>query len=211
MVLRTFLFFVTFFLSYFSYSQDSLMIRVHFLYGSKPKKQHAASEKKWFGGMLGGHVGIEYGANRFYSFEGRGKQHIFEKRKDKHSIYRRIDSVAFWNIMGTHGDSVKRLTITLPVNQSQIRTLDSVTSNYLAETPYDYAVFGMRCGASTYEILAQLDVLKSYSHFWTYMKIFYPRKLRKRRIAKAEKYHWDMDRKEGSERRKWEKDVKYND
>jgi hypothetical protein len=209
LVLRTFFFVVTLSLSLFSYSQDSLFIRVHFLYGSKPKKQFKNSEKKWFGGMLGGHVGIEYGANRFYSFEGRGKQHLFGKRKNKHSVYRRIDSTTFWDMMGTPGDSVKKLSIFLPVNEAQAHNFDSITRSYLAETPYDYAVFGMRCGASTYEILAQLGILKSYSHFRTYMKIFYPRRLRKRLIAKADSNKWTMIRKEGTQRRKWEKDVTF--
>ena len=191
---------------HYSFCQDSTFIRVHFLYGSKPKKEFKATENKWFGGILGGHVGIEHGNNRFYSFEGRGKQHIFAKRKDRHSIYRMIDSTTFWNIMGTDGDRVKRLTIFIPVHSVQSQKLDSITGTYLAETPYDYAVFGMRCGASTYEILAQLGILKQYSYFWTYMKIFYPRKLRKRLIAKAETFNWSMTRKEGTERRRWEKD-----
>jgi hypothetical protein len=201
------LIFVTLFLTLFSQAQDSLFLRVSFLYGSKPQNQFKDSEKKWFGGMLGGHVGIECGANRYFSFEGRGKQHVFEKRKNKHSIYRRIDSVTFWNIMGTPGDSVKKLSVILPVNQAQVRAFDSITKSYLAETPYDYAVFGMRCGASTYEILAQLGILKPYSHFWTYMKIFYPRRLRKRLIAKADTNSWTMIREEGTQKRKWEKDM----
>lgn len=209
MILRTFLFFAAFFYIHNSYCQDSLFIRVHFLYGSKPKKEFSDTEKKWFGGILGGHVGIECGTNRFYSFEGRGKHHIFQKRKKKHSIYRDIDSATFWNIMGTHGDNVKKLTIILPVNATQLQTLDSITRTYRSETPYDYAVFGMRCGSSTYEILAQLGILQQYSHFWTYMKIFYPRKLRKRLIAKAEDYNWAMIPKDGTDRRKWEKDIQY--
>lgn len=158
--------------------------------------------------MLGGHVGIESDSNRVYSFEGRGKHHIFAKRKKKHSIYREIDTITFWNIFGTHGDSVKKLTIVLPISNLQKQILDSVTKAYTADTPYDYAVFGMRCGASTYEILAQMGMLKQYSYFKTYMKIFYPRRLRKRLIKKAETYQWTMTRCEGTERRKWEKDVR---
>jgi hypothetical protein len=207
MILRVFLFAVIVFCCHFSHCQDSLVIKVHFLYGSKPKKEFRSTEPKWFGGMLGGHVGIEYGTNRFYSFEGRGRQHIFAKRKNRHSIYRVIDSTTFWNIMGTSGDKVKRLTIVLPVLPNQTHQLDSITKTYLAETPYDYALFGMRCGASTYEILAKLGFLKRYSHFWTYMKIFYPRKLRKRLIAKAESHEWTMTSKKGTTRRKWERDV----
>lgn len=64
----------------------------------------------------------------------------------------------------------------------------------------------MRCGSSTYEILAQLGILKSYSHKKTVRKIFYPRKLRKRLFKKAKKNNWTVSREEGIDTRKWEKD-----
>jgi len=70
-------------------------------------------------------------------------------------------------------------------------------------------VFGMRCAASTYEILAQIGLLPQYSHFKTYMKIFYPRRLRKRLLAKAEQNNWTITRYEGTPKRKWERDVKF--
>jgi len=55
------------------YSQDSSCIRVQFLYGSKPNNKYKDTGKKWFGGILGGHVGIEGDTGRFYSFEIIGK------------------------------------------------------------------------------------------------------------------------------------------
>src|SRR5689334_17119191 len=32
-----------------AYSQDTMVLRVHFLYGSKPLKEFKSTERKWFG------------------------------------------------------------------------------------------------------------------------------------------------------------------
>lgn len=189
-----------------SYSQDS--IKVQFIYGSKPLKKYKSTEKKWFGGMLGGHVGIEGDAGKFYSFEIKGKNKIFNSKKSN-SSYKVETGEAFWNVMKTKEDSLKITTIVLPVSIQQKQKLDSITSVYAKEVPYCYAVFGMRCGASTYDILAQMGFFPRYSRFKTYMKIFYPRRLRKRLLAKAEYNNWTVMRKQGTPKRKWERDVKF--
>lgn len=188
------------------YSQDTSFIKVHFIYGSTPLKKYKHTEKKWFGGILGGHVGIENAGGKFYSFEKNGRNKIFNSRPDN-SIYKIETAEEFWSIMKTDEDSIKTTTIIIPVTQKQKQKLDSIALAYSNKVPYCYAVFGMRCGASTYDILAQIGLLPHYSQFKTYMKIFYPRRLRKRLLAKAEKNNWMIIRKEGTPRRKWEKDV----
>lgn len=189
---------------FYSPAQDSL--KVQFLYGSKPVKQYKHIEKKWFGGILGGHVGIEGDSGKFYSFEISGRNRIFSGNAHN-SIYKIETEKEFWSVMKTNGDSVKKATIIIPVTLQQKQKFDSITSTYLKQVPYSYAVFGMRCGASTYDILAQIGILRRYSHFKTCMKIFYPRRLRKRLLARAKKYHWTIIRKEGTQRRKWERDI----
>jgi hypothetical protein len=64
----------------------------------------------------------------------------------------------------------------------------------------------MRCGAASYDILGQLDILTKYSCSKTYKKIFYPKKLRKRLFKKATENGWTIVRQEGSIKRKWEQD-----
>ena len=187
-------------------AQDSSFLQIQFLYGSKPLKKYKSTEKKWFGGILGGHVGIEDDSEKFYSFEIHGKNKIFNG-KAANSIYKIEPANEFWSVMRTDEDSIKKTTIIIPISPQQKQKFDSITSQYCKNVPYCYAVFGMRCGASTYDILAQIGILPRYSHFKTSMKIFYPRKLRKRLIAKAEKNHWTIIRKEGTPKRKWEKDV----
>lgn len=192
---------------FLGYSQDSTFLKVHFLYGSKPLKKHKDTERKSFGGILGGHVGIEVNENEILNFlPSSGKLHVFKDNKDKHSTYAIHSIPNFYGILGGEHTSVKMAIIYIPITTQQKQTFDSIVSAYIGHAPYDYAFFGMRCGSSTYEILAQLGILKSYSHKKTVRKIFYPRKLRKRLFKKAEKNNWTVTRKEGSNKRKWEKD-----
>ncbi|MGZ3880137.1 MAG: hypothetical protein ACXVBJ_15945 [Flavisolibacter sp.] len=189
-----------------AHSQDSPCIKVQFIYGSKPLKKYKETEKKWFGGIHGGHVGIEGDSGKFYSFEIAGKNKLIGGKPDN-CAYRCVTSEHFWSIMKTREDSIKFATITIPLTASQKHKLDSITTAYMLRVPYSYAVFGMRCAASTYEILAQIGILPEYSPLKTSMKIFYPRRLRKRLLRKAEKNNWMVTRKEGTPKRKWEKDV----
>ena len=196
------------FLFYFtlSHAQDSLCIKVQFLYGSKPLKKYKNTEEKWFGGIPGGHVGIEGDNGQFYSFEITGKNKIFNGKPDN-SAYKLVTGEEFWSVMKTKEDSLKKATIIIPITEHQKKKFDSITTDYVKQVPYGYAVFGMRCASSTYEILAQMGILPQYSHFKTCMKIFYPRRLRKRLLSKAEKNNWDVLRQQGTPKRKWEKDV----
>jgi hypothetical protein len=190
-----------------AHAQDS--IKVQFIYGSKPLKKYKSEEKKWFGGMLGGHVGIEGDSGKFYSFEITGKNKIFNGKKNN-STYKIETAGEFWNVMETKEDSIKTATIVVPISPKQKQKFDSITTTYAKEVPYCYAVFGMRCGACTYDILAQMELFPRYSQFRTSMKIFYPRRLRKRLLAKAEQHNWTIIQKEGTPKRKWERDVKFN-
>ena len=83
-----------------SYSQDSSYIKVQFLYGSSHLKKYKNTEKKWFGGILGGHVGIEGDSGKFYSFEIKGKNKIFNG-KPNNSVYKIETEEEFWNVMKT--------------------------------------------------------------------------------------------------------------
>ena len=196
-----------YFVFFLGYSQDTTVLKVHFLYGSKPLKKYKETERKWFGGILGGHVGIEVNEDELLNFlPSGGKLHVFADNKDKHSTYAIHSVPSFYSILGGEPNSVKMAIISIPITIQQKQTFDSIVSAYIGHAPYDYAFFGMRCGSSTYEVLAQLGILKSYSHKKTVRKIFYPRKLRKRLFKKAKQNNWTVIRKEGIKTRKWEKD-----
>jgi hypothetical protein len=194
-------------MAWWAAAQDtSYLLKVHFLYGSTPLKQYKDTEPKWFGGILGGHVGIEGDSDRIVNFLPKGKFHVVAKKGNPHSTYAVHSVDDFYAILGGNADSVKKAVVYIPVSRQQKQQFDSIAAVYLQQTPYDYALIGMRCAAATYDILGQLDILPNYSHSKTYTKIFYPEKLRTRLFEKAIENGWAIVRQEGSTRRKWEKD-----
>lgn len=188
------------------FAQDTCYLKVHFLYGSKPLKKYKASEKKWFGGVLGGHVGIEGDTNKILNFSHVGKFHVFNEKKNRHSRFRLHTPTDFYKIFGGTTDSTKQAIVYIPITKKQKQQFDSISTAYLKQTPYDYALFGMRCGAASYEILSQLNILPNYSPSKTYTKIFYPKKLRSRLLKKATQQGWVIEKHNGSLKRKWEAD-----
>lgn len=116
------------------------------------------------------------------------------------------DETGFWQVLGGNADSVKKAVVLIPVTQLQKQKFDSLQHAYLRQTPYDYALIGMRCGAAIYQILGQLGILKQYSYRKTYTKIFYPKKLRRRLFDLAKQKGWAIEMQAGSARRKWEED-----
>lgn len=188
------------------YTQDTTFIKVHFLYGSKPRKHYHDTESKWFGGILGGHVGIEVDSNKILNFLPQGKFHWFASKRNLHSRYALHAEKGFYAILGSSGEDVKKAVVYVPLNAQHKLKLDSLASAYLNQTPYDYALVGMRCGAATYEILARLNILKPYTTSKTAIKILYPRKLRRRLFKLADRKGWKVVRQEGSTRRRWEQD-----
>ena len=101
---------------------------------------------------------------------------------------------------------MKKTIVYIPVTRQQKERFDSIAVVYLQQTPYDYAVFGMRCSAAAYDILGQLNIFPHYSHTKTYKKIFYPKLLRKRLLKKADENGWKVVHEDGSRRRVW-KDI----
>ncbi|MDP1801177.1 MAG: hypothetical protein Q8L81_07495 [Bacteroidota bacterium] len=185
---------------------DSVIIRVHFLHGSKPKKQFKHEEDKWFGGILGGHAGIEYETNKIINFQPRSGFHVFAKPKIINSKFSVHDTISFYEILGGQYDSVKKTIIAIKISAWQKNKLDSIVIAYQKRSPYDYAFFGMRCGAAAYDILAQIDVLYKFSFKRTWRKTFYPRKLRRRLEWYAKSRGYKIVKQKGTSRRKWERD-----
>lgn len=186
-----------------SSSQDSGFIKVHFLYGSKPKKKYKKTEKPWFGGIHGGHVSIEsegyvYGFLPYESFHLVGK-----KRADKrHSIFS-MESVESW-VKDTA--TLKYTTITIPVSKQQQDSLHNIHQSYLKHPPYDYAFIGMRCASATYDILGQIGIVEWLPNKKNTFKNFYPKLLRKKLLKLAKQRGYKVHRQQGRKTRKWERD-----
>lgn len=188
------------------FAQDSSFIKVQFIYGSKPLKKYQATERKWFGGISGGHVGIETDSCSVLDFHPTKSFHIFSANNNKHSRFLLRSAKEFWSGFHCSEDAVKKATIVIPVTNAQKQRFDSIANCYLSNTPYDYAFIGMRCAAATYDILSQLGVVERLPLNKVYMKIFYPKLLRLRLYEKAKENGWTVVKQEGSFKRKWEQD-----
>jgi hypothetical protein len=204
--LRTLILIIFCLSSSLAHAEDSLYIKVHFLYGSRPSEKYKDTERKWFGGVLGGHVGIEGDSGRVLNFSAGGKCHLFAKKTNRHSNFKECPIDRFYSNFGGKPDSMKKAIVYIPVTKQQKQAFDSIAAAYLKQTPYDYAVFGMRCSAAAYDILGQLNIFPHYSHTKTYKKIFYPKLLRKRLLKKAGENGWAVVKQNGSGTRVWEKD-----
>lgn len=190
-----------------SYAQhDTIYLKVHILYGSKPLKKYKDTEAKWFGGILGGHIGIEGDSDKIVNFIPRGKFHRFAQNRNKHSAYTVHSVRAFYKYFRNSPDSVKKAIVYIPVTVQQQQQFDSIAAVYLRQAPYDYAFLGMRCSAAAHDILGQLAIMPDYGYPKTWRKVFYPRKFRKRLYRKAKAHHWKIERENGSVTRKWDHD-----
>lgn len=181
---------------------DSLYVKLHFVYGSKPANGFKQTESKQFGGIHGGHVYIEVN-NIIISFgTNKGKWHVFPHKNKSAGKYR-INKDLCWN-----GDTAakKMTTIIIPVTEAQLNKLLQVEKTYFEETPYDYAFFGMRCAAGAYDMLSKADVCKHKSRFKTITKNFYPKRLRIKLLKRAKKENWVVIKQIGRISRKWERD-----
>lgn len=186
------------------FSQQEVTLKVHFLHGSKPLKNSSSKEDKWFGGLHGGHVGVEVINGEVFSFYPSGKFHYFPSKKNINSSFKKESLDNFYSVFGDY-DSVKRTIIYIPITKDQKEMFDSLSSGYINKPPYDYAFLGMRCASASYDVLAVLGILKQKSRKSTSMNIFYPKVLRRKLIKEANRKKWLVEYYEGVTSRKWEK------
>jgi hypothetical protein len=130
-------------------------VRVLFVYGSKPK---AKGEARWFGGIHGGHVSVQYG-NKFASFVPDGKFHLIRSKKHINSTF--ITETGDRFVFDT--TESRYLIVSIPVDSIQKRRLDSLVEKRLKTSPYDYAFIGMRCASAAYELLSGAGIYPKMS------------------------------------------------
>lgn len=183
-------------------ASDSLFFKLHFIYGSKPRHASRSIEKKYFGGIHGGHVYIEAN-NAIFSFgPNKGQWHIFSQRRRIVGCYR-LDSNLVW--CGDTG-RLKTATIYIPVNDVQMQQFRELERHYLDSSPYDYAFFGMRCAAAAYDVLSVTGICRKRTRVGIILTNFYPKRLRVKLLRRARAAHWKVERQEGRPTRRWEKD-----
>ena len=178
-------------------SDTTYTIKINFLYGSRPAKGFHKEESKLFGGIKGGHVNIEAGG-RVLDFT-PGNNPLFPHNKKPSGGFSVNQSI------GWDGDD-KWKTVVVPVSESQYMALQKLFDSVASKTPYDYAIFGMRCAAASYDVLSRIGLFKEYSNKKNVATHFYPKLLRKKVLRWADKNHYTVLSNEGRPSRKWESD-----
>lgn len=173
-------------------------IKINFLYGSKPAKGYKQTESKLFGGLKGGHVNIEAGG-RVLDFM-PGNNPLFPKNKNPSGGFR-LNHTVYWN-----ATTDKWVTIIVPVTVEQFNLLQELFNSLPSKTPYDYAIFGMRCAAASYDVLTRIGLFKPIPDNKNITRHFYPKLLRKKILAWAVKNNFTILKNEGRSSRKWESD-----
>ena len=196
--MRVLFIFISIFLFSTCFAGDSTYtIKINFLYGSRPANGYHQQESKLFGGIKGGHVNIEAGG-RVLDFT-PGNNPLFPHNKKPSGGFSINPSVK-WD-----GDD-KWKTIIVPVTEEQYLALQKVFDSVAAKTPYDYAIFGMRCAAASYDVLSKIGLFKEYPNNKNVFVHFYPKLLRKKILKWADKNHYTVVSNEGRSTRKWESD-----
>jgi len=193
---------ISFFILTALFGQDITVIKVNFLYGSKPDRHYKNKEIKYFGGLHGGHVSIGIdttvvGFGRYNGF------HIFSHKHNMKGIFK-IESI---NCFMQDTVYCKYTTFQIALKDSQYYKLKTVINNYLyTKTPYDYAFFGMRCASAAYDILSQIGIFEIKSRWGNILSNFYPKLLRKKMFTLSEQNNYIVTKQPGRISRKWEND-----
>lgn len=181
-----------------SSQKDTLVVEI--IYGSKPL---AKSETHWFGGKLGGHIGLRIGQDSILHFVPGGRVNATNANSDT-GRYLISSKKQFYRTF--HCDTLKTVQIFIPVDRQQRLQLLQTSTPFLQKGPYPYAFFGMRCAAACYHLLSLANITEKHSQSHMTWKFFYPRKLRKFLFKQAAENHWVITRTAGSNKRKWDHD-----
>lgn len=196
--MKVVLIFISLFLFTSCFASDTTYtIKINFLYGSRPVKGYRHQESKLFGGIKGGHVNIEAGG-RVLDFT-PGNNPLFPHNKKPSGGFSINPSIKW-----TGTDKWK--TVVVPVSEDQYLALQKIFDSVAAKTPYDYAIFGMRCAAASYDVLSKIGLFKEYSNTKNVATHFYPKLLRKKVLKWADKNKYTVISNEGRNSRKWESD-----
>lgn len=186
-------------LSFNCFSQTDTLV-VEIIYGSKPLTKDGAD---WFGGKLGGHIGLRIGKDSVMHFIPGGRVNATNMNSD---IGRYIISSEKQFYKTFYCDTTKTCRIFIPVTHAQKQELLAASASFLQKGPYPYAFFGMRCAAACYHLLSLGKVTEKRSRSRMTWKFFYPRKLRKFLFKEADKNGWIVSHSKGSSKRKWDHD-----
>ncbi len=194
---------ICFLICHYLCGQSTHVIKVYFLYGSKPRHAFRQTEKHLFGSIHGGHVSIGIDDSVVIGFSHSKGIHFFPMRKNFKGKYK-VESI---NEFCKDSVQKKYTTFCIPVSDEQYIKLINILQGHLTQTPYDYAFFGMRCTSAAYDVLSHIDIFPLLSKRKNIFSNFYPRRLRNKFFRLAKEKNYSMHFQQGAKSRKWEKDI----
>lgn len=189
-------------LSIDAFSQTKVdSIKVIFLHGSKPAKNHK-NEYKTVGGLRGGHIVTQIDSN-VYGFNYKSKRiRTFPHPFNKKGVMEKENVDNFLKLK----KGAKITIVTIPVSSDEYNNIKNFYENNVNKANFDYAFFGMRCASVCYKGLSICNVYKKSSNFKSIRRAFHPKKLRKKLCKTAEQKGYKVEVMKGRAGRIWEGD-----
>lgn len=184
-----------------SFAQEPHLLKVFFRYGSIPEIGYEYVEYEEVGGLQGGHVSLGLDSLEI-GFTNIKTIHVFPKKEKPNGIF-------YWEYLKDFEDQVtdkKYITFIVPITGEQYIRLRTILLAYIAEPPYDYAVFGMRCASATYDVLSLIDLFEPKTRVRNIISNFYPRRFRRKMFELARKNGYTVIRVKGRKTRIWDED-----
>lgn len=182
-------------------AQEEHIIRVIFRYGSIPVHGYEEVEYEEVGGLYGGHVSLGIDSLEI-GFTNRKTIHIFNNKDNFNSLF-------YWEYLKNYEDQLltkKVVVFLVPLTGEQYNQLRAILMEYIENTPYDYAFFGMRCASATYDVLSQIGLFESLPRIRNIVSNFYPRRFRAKMFRLAQENHYTVVKHTGRLTRIWEED-----
>lgn len=191
-------------------NRDTLVVSV--VHGHKVKKafrkvykvRSGKASLKSVGGLKGGHVEVHLDG-QVYGFTDRPQAkipHLFPHNKKKsNGLFLKI-SEADWQ---KKNQSSQVTFIKIPLRADLRDSLQQQYEANIQASPYDFALFGMRCASSAYDMLARFGILEKRNRRQTVLGIFHPRAFRKKVLPWGKEKGYAVEVQEGIGEKKWDR------
>ncbi len=179
----------------------STSIKVHFIHGSKRRKEFPAEPVR-IGGLWGGHIEVRVDS-MVYGFQHQKTPiHIFprSKRKNQNSEVT-AKPISQW-LLETRNDKIT--TVTIPVTPDQKKQLLTSYQMHFTTPPRDYAVLGFRCTSFAMNELGHCRIIADLNDAQCLLAGAYPAKFRRALLEIAQHNGWAIQIQDGTHRKIWE-------
>lgn len=176
-------------------------IRVHFIHGSKRKKEFP-DEHVRIGGMWGGHVEVQIDSLVIGFQQIKSPVHVFPRRRNRH--FNSEVTIKQYKAWAVESRDDKITSISIPVDCKQKAQLLETYRRQHQQPPHDYAVLGFRCTSFALKSLGACDIFEHAGKAECLITAPYPARFRNSLLKIAQRKGWKTSLREGTTRKTWE-------